>query len=225
MSSNAKYIIVAMILAIGTIGISFYSCEKEVITPNETTEPSGTRELEETPDNSLKTGDDITDGDKFVLPQDVCGEATIQRILTSEGKPVGKAYCYNGKEFFHLMLVASEEFVIGNAYFQNVLDRNKIPLDESGNPDFKQFKHTIHDEEFASLRTFRVPISEFSGQTLITAVGEFKAKRSSNPDADAKVFTAWVDGKQYGNTLFGRVFSYTKGVCLTDEPTGDLADE
>ena len=55
MNSNAKYIIIGLLLAVGIVGVSFYSCEKEEIVPNEYTPVSDPQELPIHEGNTFKT--------------------------------------------------------------------------------------------------------------------------------------------------------------------------
>lgn len=212
MNNSAKYLIAAMIIAVGIVGVTFYSCEKEEITP-----------MEATVDNTIKANDQETDEEKFSFdnPQNICGEMSSNYMLSNEGKAVAKYFCYNDNDFFYMALIARKGMVINEAQLQLTTDFEKIPLDEQGNPDFKNFKHTIQGVEASVQKVFRIPISEVHGKTLVTGTAMVTDMMTDNN----KPYRVWVAGKEFGNSLKGRVFNYTKGVCLIDQPATDIVEE
>src|SRR5210317_747674 len=100
MKSNAIYFVLAIILGIGIVGVSFYSCEKEEITPiNERTTPV----LEG--DNNQQTGvnpgtpEEYIESDYLPGVEGNCGKTYIKPLMV-RGADVGKIKVYNDEESY-----------------------------------------------------------------------------------------------------------------------------
>lgn len=213
--SSAIYLVISLLIVVGVISVTFYSCEKDVITP-----------LEPTAQNTVKT--DNADEVAFKAPEDLCGKVTEKDIFNPRGTAVGRAYIFNTDKFFYVYLLANEGFEMRTAYMDLELDNLKLPLNDDGNPDFSKFKHIIKQEGGGRMRTFKVPVAELHDQSYVAVAGEFR-KIEANETGDW--FKAWVDGKEFGASLFGKVFSYTEQECTINpenpplEPVGDVVEE
>lgn len=187
---------VSIITALGFL----ISCEKENIQPN-----------------SLKS----FENDKS-LPQEmeglsrVCGEVHQKNLLLENGKRVGKVYIYNDTKYVYAYIFSARGWSLKNAYLFAGL-KGYIPSTREGNPDVHSFNHIVRAIEWSITRRFKFLLSELPPKFVVALMVEAKS-HVAPVDANSLIQKTWADGKLFGTTEFGRVFNYTRGVCLVDTP-------
>jgi hypothetical protein len=195
--STLKLVVVALVLGVVGVALSVYSCEKQNFVPNT--------------NNAVSASEDPS---KFITePGAICGEMTHRSITDANRREIGTAYIYNDTKYFYVMLAASKGFYLGNAFLQVSDKIGEIPLDSNQNADFKNFEYSITPAKFSTMRKFRIPTAEISGYNFVSAA----VQTSTDPSGVPSGSIAWIEGKFYGAGKPGKVFRYTKGVCLTDD--------
>ena len=207
-SSKLKYMLFASLAAVGITAVSVYSCEKEVITPNNEISADTERVASE-----LK----FTIGD----PTTVCGNLSEEYLITNEGKKVGKAFYYNDAHFFYLTMMTVRGYYMGGANMHIMRSPSEFPLNDQKIPAIGQFEYMIDAPGLTNTRNFKVPISDLVDVNYIAAT---VAVRMMKGGAEAKdiEFTAetpdnmirlWVDGRAQGANKHGRIFTFEKTTC------------
>jgi hypothetical protein len=62
----------------------------------------------------------------------------------------------------------------------------------------------------------RISLDEMTSTSIITVVAQVRQQVYNN-QFPVKTKRAWIDGREYGTTIVGRVFTYNKGICLTND--------
>lgn len=201
--SNLKFIFLAIGVVIGITAVSVYSCEKQQFIPNTTEAIS----------------DDPT---RFVTePGAVCGEMIEKRVITQNNKHIANALIYNDTKYFYVILTSTKGFYLSNTYLQMVDKMGEIPLDENGNILYKNFEYSIEGKTPSTMRKFRIPIQEIGGYSF----GSVAVEATGNPNRPDPKIVGFVDGKFIGTEIAGRVFPYTKGICLTNNGSSNAEVE
>lgn len=201
--SNLKFIFVAIGIAIGVTAVSVYSCEKQDFTP--------------------KTAEAISDDPtRFITePGAVCGKMIEKRVLTANNKHIANALIYNDTKYFYVILTSTKGFYILDTYMEIADKVGEIPMDQEGNVMYKDFEYSIVNKAPSTMRKFRIPIQDINGYSF----GSIAVEVSNNPNRPNPRIVGWVDGKFIGSEVAGRIFPYTKQICLTDNGTSDAEVE
>jgi hypothetical protein len=200
-NSTLKFAFVTLLAAVILIAISFYSCEKEVITPN--------KDLQS---NSLYEPDFI-----LPIPSSVCGKIDQKSIFLLNGVAIGDALIYNDNRYFYILLTTRNEYYMKDAYMHICKNFDEIPMDDYSNPAILDYTYSIKDQPISTVRKFRVKLNEMSGSSYISVTAE--VKNMSIASRPIKFESAWIEGRQIGLTIKGTVFHYEKGLCLEDHET------
>lgn len=201
--TKLQYFIIAAVLSIAVVSVSVYSCEKQNFSPN--------------------TDEAVADlPDRFISePGAICGEIVEKRIMKDASGDIGEALIYNDAKYFYVLLTAKRGHYMKDA-FMHVCDRySEFPLDRNGSPSLFMFEYKIKNQPVSSVRKFRIPISEISGNNYVAVAVEFN--NTGNNNQEYKL--AWIDGKFLGTEQPGRSFTFTKVNCLTTPGESDSADE
>ena len=222
MNNSTKYIIGALIILVGVIGISFYSCEKEEITPNETT----VIPIQEMDDDNISREEGTADvrfevidlienyldaNYEFISPNQMCGKAVMRTVNNDKYGQVGRANVYNSANFLNVLIVSKDVYKIESAKLM-------IRPMAAGTPkeaDYESFSiMTPKDREASRFAGFRIPIEDVSKDSFIAGAVKLI-------DGKGNKFLAWIEGEVYGSTLLGHRFSYTLQECTVTNDTGD----
>ncbi len=201
-NNRFTYVILASLAGLIAVSISVYSCEKEVITPNGLNELNSDRN---------KPGDP--------MPENYCGRTTELKMVADNGAVVGTALIFNDTKYFYLKMKSSKDFLLGDAAVHVAQKNYGIPLDENQNPDVSAFKYKIKGQELSHDRAIIIPLSDMKGLSYIAATVQAKALHST--EKHVMFVSTWIDGRQFGNTVKGRIFTYNKQECLTTEGQSD----
>lgn len=194
--------IVLALSIVTTVGI-LYSCEKENIAP------------------SIAPSSEVPMRVNEELPRDIFGDkricgTVIRKDLLLEGVGrVGNVFLFNDTKFFYVYVVANRGYGLKDAYLFNGT-RADLPLTMDGDLEYKRFNNTITADEFIRSRNFKIPLAQMHAISVNALALEMKNLNPTNEASRPKI--AWADGKQIGNFSLGRVFQYTKGVCLINDP-------
>jgi hypothetical protein len=201
--SNLKLIFLAIGVVVGITAVSIYSCEKQQFVPHTTDAIS----------------DDPT---RFITePGAVCGDMIEKRVITQTNKHIANALIYNDTKHFYVILTPTKGNYIVDAYMEMADKIGEFPLDANGNVLYKEFEYAITGKDPSTMRKFRIPVQDIKGYST----GSIAVEVTSNPDRPDRKTIGWVDGKFIGSEVAGRIFPYTKGVCLTDNSTSNAPVE
>ncbi|TNF49428.1 MAG: hypothetical protein EP305_02855 [Bacteroidetes bacterium] len=192
MKKNVRMLILSAVLLTGVVGVTMYSCEKETIVPNA---------------NTLATKTIGIDG---YLPdiKQICGKVqNIDLVDANLGRSVGRAYVYNDKKNFFILLHTNEEIYMKTAYLDAQTSIEEIPQ-SGGGFIMNDFTYNVGDLPATNIRRFKIPISEVLGKEYLACA----VKLYSRTDPSRKGY-AWVKGKSVGS---GMVFRYNMQECLSD---------
>lgn len=196
---NIRLFFISLGVTIGIGGISMYSCEKEIITPNS----GSTQGLLE------KTTRPI---------EGFCGDVMQKSIIfNSNNEEVGQALIYNDQHYFYVELTSWNDYLIEDAFLFVGTDKNAIPLDKFNNPDPSSFEHSIQGKPLNNMRKFRIPLIDIPGQSILSCAMELR-KPKPRGVANGEEY-AWVDGHFFGSSVRGRYFGYDKQICRTTSGT------
>lgn len=222
MNNSTKYIIATLIILVGVVGISFYSCEKEEITPNETT----VIPIQEMDDDNISREEGTSpvrfevinirepyfDANyEFITPNTMCGKAVRKEVTVDKYGEVGTARIFNSANFLNVLIISEEAYKIEAA---KLMIR---PASEAGPKEADHAKFSIMtpaDREPSRLAGFKIPIEDVKKESFISG-----AIKMTN--AEGKKFLAWIEGEVYGSTMLGKQFSYTLQECTVDNDLGD----
>ena len=197
---NLVYAFFAFIGTLTAISISVYSCEKEALTPRD----SQLMKFENLEEPELPSGPAI------------CGTYQERDLLQEDGTTVGRAYTYNNTKYMFITVITNKGFYM-NDLSANVSKRfEDIPRDEQGNPILRLFNHFIDGSVLSNIRMMRIPLDEMSATSIVTVVAQVRQQNYNN-QFPVKSKRAWIDGRAYGTTSIGRLFTYSKGICLTND--------
>lgn len=216
MKSNAKYFIAAIIIAIGVVGVSFYSCEKEEIVPNETSPTLDPTVLDANPENTIRV-EAVEDIDMPAVGQN-CGNVVTKRLMASGNETVGNVNIYNDEENYIIEVGAARGWYFSRAFAQIAFDMAKFPLDKEGNPDYMHFEYVVKDPAEKKFVSFKIPLNSIEFDELLTSLA---VEVYSNPERPGKKMVAWAQGKEYGDRFQGTAYPYHKQACLTTEAVGN----
>jgi|GEM_PF-798439 hypothetical protein len=197
MKKNLKSILAIAVIATGVIAVSMYSCEKENIQPNDSTE-------EQVELKDINT----------VLPDvmSLCGKITKIPLIENEtGNDVGSAYVYNNKEYLWVVLNTRKGFYMKKAFMDIVENEKDLPTNfRTGMLDYEKFKYLIDAEPASNIRTFKVPVGDARNKSIYSIMVKIRKKGEFKYMKDA-----WVEGK----ITFkggGRAFNHVVDRCRPD---------
>ncbi len=194
-----RFTLISGVIITVTITI-FFSCQKDEIVPLD----------------KNKSADQITNQELFPKPF-FCGELVRKDLVLKNENKIGNAFFYNDNDNFYVHLVANRGYTFHNAYLFTGQFQD-IPLNVNLNPDISAFNYQIISDDMSTVRKFKIPLTALTGTFDVSLMVQTK---NSNFTWDEKMYKferAWCQGKLYGNTLFGRFFSYRKGACMINTP-------
>jgi hypothetical protein len=194
------YAFFAFIATLTAISISVFSCEKETITPS---------------DSQLMKYEDLQEPELPSGPA-LCGTYQERDLIEEDGTTVGRAYTYNNTKYMFITVITNKGFYMNDLSANVSKSFEDIPRDAQGNPIIRLFNHFIDGNILANIRIMRVPLDEMSATSIVTVVAQVR-EQTFNNQFPAKPKRAWIDGREYGTTVLGKVFTYNKGICLTND--------
>lgn len=222
MNNSTKYIIATLIVLVGVVGISFYSCEKEEITPNETT----VIPIQEMDEDNISREEGTAEvrfevigliepylnaNYDFKALNEMCGKATEKAVSVDKYGQVGRAKIYNSNNFLNVLIVSNDAYKIEAAKLMIRPATASIPKEA----DYESFSiMTPADREPTRFAGFKIPAEDVSKDSFIAGAVKMVG-------ADGKRFVAWIEGEVYGSTLLGKRFSYTLQECTVPADLGD----
>lgn len=234
MNNSMKYIIATIILLVGVVGISFYSCEKEEITPNEYT-PQVIQGLDADASNTERAETDVRpNADEritpeayldenyiFVEPEMLCGKPFKKDITNESGNVIGTSYVFNTDKNMYVWLVMNDGFKMKSAQMHLASDPKKFPMTSNGKPDYTKFKYsTPADKEIGRVMDFKIPLNQLNGSSWVAVTAEFQ-----NPAGTW--LRAWVGKTVLQGEVNARIFKYEEQKCTADpsDPGTPLNDD
>ncbi len=222
MKNSAKYIIGAIILSVGVVGVSFYSCEKEEITPNETTiqpiqevdadsqvRDAGTQEIRY---DVIHIRESFLDGNfELLQTNEMCGKAIRKTVEVEKIGQVGRVNLYNSENFLNVLFVSQEAYTIESVKLMVRPSSQGAP--NNANPERFSIV-TPKDREASRFAGFKIPIEDVANTSIIAGIVKLK-------DKDGKNFLGWIEGEVFGETVFGKQFTYTLQECTVPAVNGD----
>ena len=196
MKKNVRIMILSAVMLTGAVGVTMYSCEKETIVPNA---------------NAVATKTIGIDG---YLPdiKQICGKVQdLDLVDANLGRSVGRAYVYNDKKNFFILLHTNEEIYMKTAYLDAQTSIEEIPQSGEGFI-LNDFTYNVGGLPATNIRRFKIPIKEVLGKEYLACA----VKLYSRTDPSRKGY-AWVKGRRIGS---GMVFRYNMQECLSDNPVG-----
>ncbi len=198
-----RFTLISGVLISVTIAI-FFSCQKEEITPLDKN-----KNIEQTTSQEL-----------FPKPF-FCGELVRKDLILKNETKVGNAFFYNDNDYFYVHLIANRGYSFHNAYlFTGQFE--DLPLNINLNPDISAFNYQIIADDMNTVRKFKIPLTALTGAFEVSLMVQAKNSNFSWEDRMYKFERSWCQGKIYGNTLFGRFFTYRKGACMNNTPVLEL---
>lgn len=219
MNSNAKYFIAGLIIVIGVIGVSFYSCEKEEILPNETSPLSDPQELVSSEDNTVRT--DHPSGLDLVAPENTCGQVEQQLLYIKDNVRVGGLNVYNDGKNLYFQFGFTSAYRLQRSYIHIAFDKAKIPVDKKGNLDPEAFKYQSMYSEDAKTHLIKIPLSDIKKSGCLIAF----AVDITNSDDKPLMYRAWAGKVPFGEGVEGTIMKYTVEPCLVDDADSNDAVE
>lgn len=231
MNNSIKYTIATIILLVGVVGISFYSCEKEEITPNATAEPDGVREMIQDETNTIRTTEVSPEGEeliaasdfldenyKFVESELFCGKYFTKDVMNEDGKVIGASYVFNTDKYFYVYLVSDNGFVMKNAMMHFASNPRSFPLTKDGKPDFTKFKYSsVNENEIGRVMNFKIPVDQLKGEAIVSVTAEFKNENN-------EWHRGWVGASILQGSVNLRIFDYNEQKCEVT-PVGPVTPE
>lgn len=220
MKSNAKYFIAAVIVVIGVVGVSFYSCEKEEIEPNAFTPGEDPAELEANAGNTYR----VEPAEDIDMPEigENCGKVFTKKLMAAGNETVGNVVVYNNDDIYIVQISATRGWYFGRAYAHIAYDMAKFPLDNEGNPDYMHYDFAEKDPAQKKVVEFKIQLKEIKLDEFLTSIA---CEVTTDPERPGKRMIAWVEGQKFGAKLPGTAFVYKKQSCLTTEAAANTAQE
>lgn len=211
-NSKLKYVLLASLAAVGITAVSVYSCEKEVISPNNEISADTERMASE-----LK----FTIGD----PTTICGNVSENYLITDEGMKVGKAFYYNDAHFFYLTMMTVRGYYMGAANMHIMRSPSEFPLNDQKEPAVIQFEYRIDAPGLTNKRQFKVPMKDLVDLNYIAATVGVRILKSDaeakdiefKPEIPDNMIRLWVDGRAQGANRKGRIFTFERTRCELPE--------
>jgi len=229
MKSNAIYFVLAIILGIGIVGVSFYSCEKEEITPiSERTTP--VVDVDDAQQTGVLPGETEEFIDTDFLPgvEGNCGK-TYVKPLNVRGVEVGTVKFYNDEESYIVEVETNDNYELKKGFMHIAFNMNKFPLTEKGNPDYENFTYVNRNPSEEGIMKFVVPLKFIKLDMFFTSLAcevvNVPIKPDTQPEPTGDVLVAWAKGRSYGDAKPGTAFIYKKQNCLTTDPVGDNPEQ
>jgi hypothetical protein len=190
-----SYLIASLLLGLSIFSITFYSCEKENIVPNTSTDNS----------ESYRSKSEMPDLSK------ICGSVKELNLLGENGEVVGTTLIFNDTKYFYVQFRCNGKYILGDAAMHISPTTDQFPMDLNGNPLISKFDFKIKGQPLSNVRAIIVPISKLYGQSYVAASVQARSYRS---DAKQSFFiTAWADGRSFGNSVKGKMFLYKRNAC------------
>ena len=221
MKNSGKYII-AIILLVGVIGISFYSCEKEEITPTETTiqpiqevdpesqiRDAGTQEIRYEVIHIREPF--LDDNYELIESNEICGKPIRKTIDVEKIGQVGRVALFNSENFLNVLFISQKAYTIESV---KLMVR---PLSQGtpNNANPERFSViTPKEREPSRFAGFKIPIEDVVKTSIIAGVVKLKDKEGKN-------YLGWIEGEVFGETTFGKQFTFTLQECTVPNDTGD----
>lgn len=194
---NLTYIILAGLTGLVAVCLSVYSCEKEVITPNSA--------------EKLKPGSS--------MPETFCGKVMEKELVGENGAIIGTAVIFNDTKYFYVNMKSTNDYIFGDAAMHIATRPESIPVDQNRNPAVSEFDYKVKGQALSTNRSIIVPLSDMKGFSFVAVNVQAKALHST--EKHALFVSTWIDGREFGNTVKGRLFTYDKQECLTTEGVSD----
>lgn len=195
-----KRISVALVLSVAATFGFLISCEKENIQPLQ--------------DNSIKSAEAESQSELFPLTE-ICGSIHQKALLIGSRTKAGDVYIFNDTKYLYVHVSAGRYYEMKNVYLF-AGSREDLPLTIGGDLAVKRFNHVMLSDVYTSTRRFKIPLSELEGRFVVSLKAE--VKRNMGESSLSRLSEAWADGKPYGITSFGRVFSFETTNCLINDP-------
>ena len=224
MNKSTKNMIAALILAVGVVGVSFYSCEKEEITPNEYT-PQTVQEMEADASNTERSDTDVRPNAEeritpedflnenyvFTEPESLCGKPFKKAIINPDGKEIGTAYVFNTDKNFYVWMVVNEGYKMKSAAMHFASNPKQFPIDRrQGVLDYSKFKFSTPDsKEIGRMMDFSVAVDQLDGSSFVAATAEYQG-----PDGNWR--RAWIGKEILDGVVQARIFKYNEQKCTVD---------
>jgi hypothetical protein len=197
-----KFTLISGVIIFVSIAL-FFSCQKEEIEPLKN-----------------KSVEQVSDQDLFPRPF-FCGELVRKDLVLKNDTKIGNAFFYNDNDYFYVHLVANRGYTFHNAFlFAGQFE--DIPLNANLNPDVSAFNYQIISDDMNTVRKFKIPLTSLTGTFDVSLMVQTKNDNFTWDDKMYKFERAWCQGKLYGNTLFGRFFTYRKGACMINTPAEEV---
>lgn len=195
-----KRISVALVLSVAATFGFLISCEKENIQPLQ--------------DNAIKSSAAEPESELFPLTE-ICGEIQQKALLIGDRTKAGDVYIFNDTKYLYVHVSALRFFELKNVYLYTG-PRVDIPLTIAGDLAYKRFNHVLLSDVFSNTKRFKIPLSELNGRFVVSLRAD--VKRDIGNSSLVRLSEAWADGKPFGITTFGRIFSYETTICLINDP-------
>lgn len=221
MSSNAKYLFVALLLVVGVIGVSFYSCDKEEIYPNETSPVADPAELVPSADNTIRT--DLPTGPDFVMIENTCGDPEDHLFHFESGERVGGLRISNDGRNLYFQFGYDARFHLEKTYMHIAFNEEDIPMDKAGNPDVESFEYqSSYSSANTNIHLVKIPLSQIDSdkECLIAFAADIMSK-DDKPD----LFRVWAGESAFGTSGKARIMKYTIEACPIDNAVGNNPEQ
>jgi hypothetical protein len=194
-----RFTLFSGLIILTTIAV-FFSCQKEEIVP----------EMKNDAVNMVASED-------VIRRPFYCGELVRKDLLLKNDMKIGNAFFYNDNDYFYVQLVADRGYSFHSAFLYTGFF-NDIPLNANLNPDVGAFTYQIIADDMNTVRKFKIPLTDLTGSFDVSLMVQTKKSNFSWEERKFKFERSWCHGKLYGNTLFGRFFTYQKGACTVNTP-------
>ncbi|MFZ9027908.1 MAG: hypothetical protein ACO2Z9_02770 [Crocinitomicaceae bacterium] len=214
MNNSAKYLIGTIILLVGVVGISFYSCEKEEITPNETTiqpiqEADADSQVRDAGTNEINyevihiREPFLDESYELVESNEMCGKAIRKHIEVEKIGQVGRVNLFNSNNFLNVLFVSQEAYTIESVKLMVRPLSQGAP--DNANPE--RFKVvTPEGREASRFAGFKIPVGDLANTSIIAGMVKLT-------DKDGKNYLGWIEGEVFGETVYGKQFTFTLQEC------------
>ncbi len=231
MNNSTKYIIAASILVVGVVGVSFFSCEKEEITPNEFT-PQVVQEMDADVSNTERTETDvqpqadelispeafINENYIFTEPEALCGKPFKKEIMNPSGKEIGTAYIFNTDKNFYVWLVVNDGFKMKSASMHLGMNAKYFPWNDDRTLAYDAFKYNIPGvKEVGRILDFKIPVHQLNNKSYVAITTEFQ-----NPQGTWN--RAWVGSKILLGEVQVPLFEYEEQKCTVNPRNPGIPD-